>query len=207
MHFFASLALAVSTLAALVSGTNHSVVVGQNNQLTFEPNTLTGVQAGDFVSFKFVSKNHTVTQSTFAAPCAVKDGGVNSGYIPVAANATAFPEWTIQIDNATSPLWFFCEQGAHCKAGMVFAINPTADKSFSAFLATAQGSTPNTSATGTTPAGTAATPVTTNGSSTDIISDPSSTGSATTSSGVLHLSAQTAGSLLAAMGAAIALAL
>ncbi|KAF9481216.1 hypothetical protein BDN70DRAFT_876691 [Pholiota conissans] len=203
MHFFPSAVLAVSALVSVASATNHSVTIGQDSKLTFEPNTLTGVQSGDFVSFKFVSKNHTVTQSTFAAPCIAKDGGVNSGYTPVAADATAFPEWTIQIDNASTPLWFFCEQGAHCKAGMVFAINPTADKSFATFLATATGAASNTTTTtnGTT------TGTTGTGSTTTTSDNTTTSGTPAAGSGALTLSARTASSLLAGVGIAVALVL
>jgi hypothetical protein len=82
--------------------------------------------------------------------------GIDSGFLPVAAGATEFPSWSFSISNATTPLWFYCKQKSpakykpisnksqvpalmphffysHCQAGMVFAINPTADKSFDAF--------------------------------------------------------------------------
>jgi hypothetical protein len=82
--------------------------------------------------------------------------GIDSGFLPVAAGATEFPSWSFSISNATAPLWFYCKQkspakyepishksqvpalmphffSSHCQAGMVFAINPTADRSFDAF--------------------------------------------------------------------------
>ncbi|KJA24107.1 hypothetical protein HYPSUDRAFT_53980 [Hypholoma sublateritium FD-334 SS-4] len=192
MHFISTIAVAAATFTTAVSAANFSVIVGQNAANVYEPNQLTGVQSGDFVSFQFVSKNHTVTQSTFAAPCVAKAGGVNSGYVPANATLGNTPEWTIQIDNASAPLWFFCEQGTHCELGMVFAINPTADKSFAAFLATAQGTNTTTAAS---TASTAATTATTAGAST------------TTASAARGLSAQSAGSLLAVFGAVLALAL
>lgn len=152
---FTSLVFAASTLVSVVSAVNHTVSVGQAGKNIFEPTSLTNVAVGDFVSFRFVEKNHTVTQSTFPEPCVAKAGGINSGFVPVPAGSTNFPEWTIQVDNATAPLWFYCAQGAHCKAGMVFAINPTPEKTFAAFLATAQGTTAPPATGGSTGAGAA----------------------------------------------------
>ena len=36
--------------------------------------------------------------------------GVDSGFMPVAAGATSLPQWTITVQNASAPLWFFCAQ-------------------------------------------------------------------------------------------------
>lgn len=62
-----------------------------------------------------MAKNHTVTQSTFADPCTIEtlangSTGVDSGFMPVAANATSFPTFSFTIQNASAPLWFFCRQ-------------------------------------------------------------------------------------------------
>jgi plastocyanin len=95
--------------------------------LAFSPEAIFAA-AGDQVVFHFHPKNHTVTQSSFADPCGPKDGGFNSGFMPVAANTTDnFPTWTITV-NDTTPTWVYCAQAAktsnsHCGAGMVFAIN------------------------------------------------------------------------------------
>lgn len=153
MQIFTSLVFAASALVSVVSAVNHTVTVGLDNKNIFEPTSLTNVAVGDFVAFKFVTKNHTVTQSSFTEPCVAKAGGVNSGFVPVPASSTNFPEWTIQIDNVTAPLWFYCAQGAHCKAGMVFAVNPTPERTFAAFQATAQGTTAPATPSGTTGAG------------------------------------------------------
>ncbi|KAF8266528.1 Cupredoxin, partial [Lactarius quietus] len=106
------------------------VNVGQNG-LAFTPNTVTA-SVGDMINFVFYPKNHTVTQSTFPAPCQPMAGGVDSGFQPVAANATNVPQFSVMV-NVTTPLWFFCHQTGHCESGMVFAVNPTANKSFQAF--------------------------------------------------------------------------
>ena len=47
------------------------------------------------------------------------------------------------------PVWFYCATGAHCKAGMVFAVNPTADQTFAAFQAAAKGESSSASASPT----------------------------------------------------------
>jgi plastocyanin len=41
----------------------------------------------------------------------------------------------------TKPIWVFCQQGSHCQAGMVFAINPGPGQ-FATFQATAMGAAP-----------------------------------------------------------------
>lgn len=115
-------------------------------------------------------KNHTATQSSFASPCGQLSGGFDTGlYVvifkrstpdadirpisePVAADATSFPTvmYTVKDTKAT---WFFCAQGggAHCAAGMVFAINCGADGAANSFanfkaaaMATKPGSNPYT---------------------------------------------------------------
>ncbi|KAF9030822.1 hypothetical protein BDZ89DRAFT_646131 [Hymenopellis radicata] len=116
-----SFAVAATVLsAAFVSAVDHTVVVGDG--LVFNPTSVTAAQ-GDTITFSFRPKNHTVTQSTFADPCTrmtTPKEGIDSGFAPVAANATSLPQWSITVDNATTPLWFFCAQTQHCQMGMVF---------------------------------------------------------------------------------------
>jgi len=200
MHF--SLASAVLAIAAATSASaaNFPVTVGAGSILSYNPNTVTAA-VGDTVTFTFAPKNHTVTQSSFAAPCQPLAGGVSSGFQPVAANATQVPSFTITV-NVTTPLWFFCEQTGHCEQGMVFAINPTANKTFDAFQATANAS----SSTGVPPSNSSSSG--SSGSST-IALNPSGTGSGsspTTSSSTSSKSnsavtlGSRAGVLLAAVG-------
>lgn len=149
--------IAVAALSAAVSvwaQTDHQVMVGQGG-LTFTPNSIT-VKDGDSVTFNFMAKNHSVTQSTFAKPCerqTTPQLGVDSGFQaipPAGLNGAAPPQWKITITNATAPLWFFCAQTTpanHCQAGMVFAINATPEKSFEAYLANAKGGAPAGGAT------------------------------------------------------------
>ncbi len=83
------------------------------------PFRLTGVANGDVVQFQFLDKNHTVTQSTFAAPCSnITDAtgtvtGVDSGFQFVDPAATSFPVWQITVNNASTPLWFYCRQAKY----------------------------------------------------------------------------------------------
>ncbi|KAJ7659549.1 hypothetical protein DFH06DRAFT_989394, partial [Mycena polygramma] len=110
--------------------------------LTFSPPNITAA-AGDTVTFQFLSKNHSVTQSSFASPCTSLAGGVDSGFQAVAINATAVPEFSFTLKNASAPLFFFSKQNAYCQKGMVFSINanPNSAKSFAAFQASAEATT------------------------------------------------------------------
>jgi len=139
------------------AGTVHTVIVGQNSTLTFNPPSIQAI-AGDTIAFTFVSKNHSATQSTFTSPCARAPGGVDSGFQFIPPNSTTAAQWSITLDaaSAASPLWFYCAQtnpAVHCHAGMVFAINPTANKTFAQFKnnainAVATSSTGSSSSTG-----------------------------------------------------------
>ncbi|KAJ7597202.1 hypothetical protein C8J56DRAFT_919477 [Mycena floridula] len=121
----------------------HNIDVGAGG-LTFTQEAISAA-AGDQIIFTFKSKNHTVTQSSFAGPCTPKEGGFDSGFMPVPANQTDnFPTYTVTV-NDTQPIWVFCRQAAntpasHCGAGMVFAANcgiDPAPNSFSNFKAAA----------------------------------------------------------------------
>jgi len=122
----------------------HNIDVGSAGGLTFTDQAIAAA-AGDQIIFTFKSKNHTVTQSSFAGPCTPKEGGFDSGFMPVQANQTDnFPTYTVTV-NDTTPIWVFCRQAAntpasHCGAGMVFAANcgiDPAPNSFSNFKASA----------------------------------------------------------------------
>jgi len=139
----------------VVAGANSALIkvqVGKNStgqlDTVFNPNQVTA-QVGDMIQFEFMAKNHTATQSSFANPCtrqlntALNLAGADSGFMPVPANATTVPTWTIQVNDASSPQWFFCNQANHCNLGMVFAINApaTGNKTFTAFQASAMTAT------------------------------------------------------------------
>lgn len=142
-----SVTVALLGFAASVAAQKvHTVVVGGPGQLTYTPACLWPA-VGDIVSFEFHEKNHTTTQSSFAEPCkkftdaAGAQSGFDSGFIPVAAGTTSgFPVVSFNVTD-DKPKWFYCAQGAHCSAGMVFAINPPREgNTFEAFLANAKNS-------------------------------------------------------------------
>ncbi|TDL16142.1 hypothetical protein BD410DRAFT_731728 [Rickenella mellea] len=123
---------------------NHQIIVGGTDGFIFNPPNITA-QPKDTVTFIYMQKNHSVTQSSFGTPCRkLQDTtypplwGFDSGFFPVAPGATYFPNFTIII-NDTAPVWGYCRQQAanfsHCGVGMVFSINaPTyGDHTFQAF--------------------------------------------------------------------------
>ncbi|KAF8590466.1 hypothetical protein K439DRAFT_1381845 [Ramaria rubella] len=126
--------------------TAHTVLVGDGGALAYNPPNITA-QIGDTITFEFRAKNHTISQSSFPAPCRLLGAtsgtpGFDSGFMPVAANTTDFPTYTITV-NDTTPIWAYCRQttpSSHCGAGMVFAVNAVENstKSFEAFTALAK---------------------------------------------------------------------
>jgi len=153
MHFFALATAAASVLSA-VSAATITVSVGANNSTTYSPANVTAA-VGDTIAFQFLSGNHTVSQSTFASPCdlmTTPTQGISSGFQAVAAGAQQIPQWSFTVDNATTPLWFYCQHVGHCAKGMVFSVNaPATGKTFDAFqqAAIATGGNTTASAAGT----------------------------------------------------------
>jgi len=135
----------LAAIPAFASAATVTIQVGANG-LTYTPSNISAA-VGDVIEFQFYAKNHTVSQSSFAAPCTpfvnttTNVKGINSGFMPVAANATTFPVWRINITD-TSPLWFFCEQTGHCQSGMVGSVNAveSSSKNYAAFKANAMSS-------------------------------------------------------------------
>ncbi|EKD14933.1 uncharacterized protein L3040_005009 [Drepanopeziza brunnea f. sp. 'multigermtubi'] len=105
------------------------VVVGSltnAKQTTFTPNTVQA-NAGDTVQFQFASANHTVTQASGAdAPCAPMQGGANSGFMPVQANAKTFMAFNMKVTDASTPMYMYCAAANHCQLGMTMTINAAA---------------------------------------------------------------------------------
>ncbi|KAJ7907721.1 hypothetical protein B0H13DRAFT_1571549, partial [Mycena leptocephala] len=86
------------------------VAVGPAGNLVYDPPQLTGVATGDLIRFTFNPKNHTVTQSSFDAPCVPLEGGASSGLYSV-SNVSAFlPFWDFELADDSKPFWFHCEQ-------------------------------------------------------------------------------------------------
>ncbi|KAJ8522664.1 hypothetical protein ONZ45_g791 [Pleurotus djamor] len=138
---------AASATAPAASTKDHRVIVGGPGKLFYDPANITA-QIGDTVTFEFRQKNHTVTASSFDAPCSPlsltsPSGalGFDSGFVPVADSVTSsFPTYTIQV-NDTRPIWAYCRQGNHCQQGMVFAVNAveSGPNNFDAFQTKARG--------------------------------------------------------------------
>ncbi|KAI0274617.1 hypothetical protein BC834DRAFT_1430 [Gloeopeniophorella convolvens] len=120
---------------ASLTGNVIRVIVG-GSSLTFDPPSVAALPR-DTIVFEFHQKNHTATQSNFESPC-VSNGGFDSGFNPVSANATEFPTYNLTI-NDTAPVWAFCRQDGHCGSGMVFAVNAenSSARNFDAFKALA----------------------------------------------------------------------
>jgi plastocyanin len=135
----ATLALPTSTtttnslpdLTARAPLTTHTVVAGRGG-LRFDPDNIFA-EPGSIVEFHFLPANHSVVEAAFEAPCAPKDAAsFDSGFFPVPASADGAAvqsgevfQFTVRDDG--KPVWFYCAQGNHCKAGMVGVINQVVD--------------------------------------------------------------------------------
>ncbi|KAI1132161.1 hypothetical protein F5Y10DRAFT_231691 [Nemania abortiva] len=131
-----------TTIAAGATGTvagtgaTHTVQVGGSAGLAYSPPSIEAA-VGDMVVFTFMSMNHTATQSAFDTPCDPLAGGMDSGFMPNANNTVVpAPQVAMQVMD-TKPVWFYCRQTGHCGKGMVFSINPTAEKTQAIFQAMA----------------------------------------------------------------------
>ena len=108
---------------AASTGTVHDVDVGENG-FTFSPNTLTAAQ-GDTVNFHFYPGDHSVSQSTFDAPCVpIPGNAISSGFINPTGTGEASTMFSVTI-NDTTPIWIYCSQVTHCQSGMAMVINPS----------------------------------------------------------------------------------
>jgi len=64
--------------------------------------------------------------------------------MPVSNTSTdgTIPTFTITV-NGTGPTWWYCGQAKHCQSGMVFTINPTAEKTLEGYKANCANATAN----------------------------------------------------------------
>ncbi|KAH8677397.1 hypothetical protein BX600DRAFT_125360 [Xylariales sp. PMI_506] len=134
-------------------GATHTVTVGGTAGLVYTPSSISAA-IGDMVVFTFLATNHTVTQSGFTTPCDTLAGGMDSGFVPNINSSTVPPPQVGMQVMVDTPLWFYCKQGNHCGEGMVFSINPTANKTQDDFVANAKA---EKGTAGSAAAGTAAT--------------------------------------------------
>ncbi|KAM0376784.1 hypothetical protein HYE67_002708 [Fusarium culmorum] len=112
---------------------SHTVTVGGPGGLVYSPEELHDIPIGDTVVFEFLSQNHTVSQSGFETPCDLMTGGMDSGFMANPNNTVSPPPQVAMQVMVDTPLWFYCKQGNHCGQGMVFSINPSAEKTQAKF--------------------------------------------------------------------------
>ncbi|KAF7932794.1 uncharacterized protein EAE98_004093 [Botrytis deweyae] len=139
--------VAGATVAAAAQAT-HTVVVGGPAGKVYTPETVNAA-IGDMIVFNFEMANHTLTQSAFTTPCEkLATGGMDSGFVPNVNNTISPPPAMAMQVMVDTPQWFYCRQAGHCGSGMVFSINPTADKTQAQFkaMAVAQNGTGTQSA-------------------------------------------------------------
>ncbi|KAH0552926.1 hypothetical protein GP486_006877, partial [Trichoglossum hirsutum] len=131
------------------------VTVG-GDKLEYSPPTATP-KVGDTVMFMFMKNNHTVTQSTFDKPCVKMANGFDSQFMPNINNSQVPPPMATFSVTTEDPLWFYCRQKNgvnHCGSGMVFALNPSKDKTFDAFKTKAMQQNGTSTTTAAASAGT-----------------------------------------------------
>ncbi|KAJ7307914.1 hypothetical protein DFH08DRAFT_975296 [Mycena albidolilacea] len=132
-------ALIPSILAA-----SFSVSVGSKNGLTFDPTSVVA-DIGDTIIFTVLSRNHSITSADFSgAVCPPPAGGAglnpfDSGYLSDLDGS--LPTFTYTVPS-TEPQFAACMQagGAHCRAGMTFAINPNSTLTYAQFNTNAANS-------------------------------------------------------------------
>jgi len=122
------------------TGTGKEIIIEVGNGgLTYKPETATAV-VGDTLIFQFMGGAHTVTESTFAAPCVKKADAVDSGPVPAAGLTGNYPNFTYPVTDISKPVWFYCATGNHCRSGMVFSLNaPATGNTHAAYKALAMG--------------------------------------------------------------------
>ncbi|OJD13532.1 hypothetical protein AJ78_06016 [Emergomyces pasteurianus Ep9510] len=116
--------------------------------LRYSPEYLPHVTKGSKIHFDFRAANHTLTESSFDAPCTPlrKRHAIDTGFNH--ANPDDIPNLKPFHFTAHSnkPRYFYCRQGSgtaksHCANGMVFAINVNQEK-FTEFQARAMATLP-----------------------------------------------------------------
>jgi plastocyanin len=115
-----------------------NVDVAFQKTFVFHPANITAPK-GTNVTFWFPNSPlaHSVTQSSFAAPCTHLDAanGASAGFDSGLQKAKQF---TITITDDTKPIWYHCKMATHCGQGMVGSINaPSSGNTFDSFKAAA----------------------------------------------------------------------
>ncbi|KAK0210510.1 hypothetical protein DFS33DRAFT_1458412 [Desarmillaria ectypa] len=132
-------ATAVSAPSAPADTLGHvNIDVAFKNGFVFHPTNVTASN-GTLVTFWFPNNGltHSVTQSSFAAPCAFL-AATSSSPSGFDSGLTAGTQFSINITDDTKPIWFHCKQVGHCGLGMVGSVNaPSTGNTFDGFRAAA----------------------------------------------------------------------
>ncbi|KAJ7201766.1 hypothetical protein C8J57DRAFT_1624528 [Mycena rebaudengoi] len=119
---------------------NHAVSIGFGGALVFNPNQVTAA-IGDTVTFTVVNGNHSTTTTVLAAQSAPRPGGVGPTDGTLASCRILMGPCLISLHrrrHRAALCGLHANAGAHCRAGMTFALNPTAaDMTYDQFKANA----------------------------------------------------------------------
>ena len=100
------------------------ITAGKNGGLAYTPPHV-DAKPGDKIHFAFISKNHTVTQSSFNEPCSHLEYGFDTGFEFI-RTSKKFITKSFFVPDTKDPLWFYCQQKVpflYYAKGMVFTIN------------------------------------------------------------------------------------
>lgn len=116
---------------------NHLVGVAQDDHV-FTP-TVVNASIGDTITFRFFPRLHSVVLADYDSPCvpwSVRNLGEDdkwSGLIEEDDYSELNKQWTIKV-TTEDPQFFYCSGPTSCNEwGMVFAINPTEEKTWDDF--------------------------------------------------------------------------
>ncbi|KAF8809972.1 hypothetical protein BYT27DRAFT_6510811 [Phlegmacium glaucopus] len=146
MLFRANLYAFVASYILFVNGQAAplTVVVAPDGNFSYNP-PIVSAEINRTIIFQFSEVFlHSVTQSSFDAPCSPLGGGFDSGVVDRRTN------WSLTI-NDSSPIWYFCSTGVfrvHCAARMVGAINPPSIQMYNQFVSAAKVGPPAPTAEG-----------------------------------------------------------
>ena len=110
-------------------GRVHHVTVGGPGILAYNPPQVFA-ENGDTIIFEFLQANHTLTSANFNNPCR-SNRDIDTGFVPNAAGRRGITRKLVV--RGRGPQFFYCRQTGHCSKGMVFALNPSRDRSFEKF--------------------------------------------------------------------------
>jgi plastocyanin len=144
-----STAAASTTTASTPTGTSsasavtHTVLVGQDTQFKFSPDTV-NASVGDSITWVFYPGGHTVVRASFGWPCIPWNmstdlpGFFYSGEIAPQTVVDPLPQYTIQI-NDTAPIFYYCSAPGSCiNQHMLGVINPNSTETFEDQLSSAE---------------------------------------------------------------------